>query len=73
VSDDKIISFEPKRKTRAADNADQQLRAKRSVERVRILSRAVRELRESGANTKEIARTLRMIADELEGGGVAPA
>ncbi len=72
MSDDKIISFEPKRKARAADNADLQLRTKQSVERVRILSRAVRELRESGASTKEIARTLRMIADELEGGGAAP-
>jgi truncated hemoglobin YjbI len=53
------------RKARAADNADQQKRAKQSVE---LFSRAVRELTENGANTKEIARTLRMIADELEGG-----
>jgi hypothetical protein len=71
VSDDKIISFELKART--AGTADQHRRAQQSAEDVRILSRAVREMRERGASKKEIAHTLRMIADELDDGGRAPA
>ena len=62
MSHDNVVSLEPKLLARSA----RQQEVVRSAENIRILSRAVREMRVRGASSKEIAATLRLIADEIE-------
>jgi hypothetical protein len=60
-----VLSFAPR--LRARDEAQNRCAIAQSAERFRLATRAVREMRERGAGSKEIAHTLRTIADELEG------
>ena len=69
VSDDKIVSLDSKLQAKAAADARKRQFIDRSAKHFRTLSRAVREMRDDGASTKEIVHTLRIIADELDGGG----
>ena len=66
--DDKIVSLESKLQAKFAQMVARRRDIDRSAGNFRIVSRAVREMRDGGASSKEIANTLRLIADELEGG-----
>ena len=69
VSDnDKIVRLEPKLQAKSAAAIARRRDVDRSAGNFRIVSRAVREMRDGGASSKEIANTLRLIADELEAG-----
>ena len=67
VSDDNILSIKSKLAAKAKVAAQQREFIDQSSKHFRTLSRAVRQMRDDGASTKEIAHTLRTIADELDG------
>jgi hypothetical protein len=69
MSEDNVLSLEPILKAKAQAAAECRKMVDRSAEHFRILTRAVREMRERGASTIEIAHTLRTIAEELDSGG----
>ena len=66
LSDDNVLNLEPRLKARADAAQERRKTIDRSGEHFRMLTRAVREMREKGATSKEIVHTLRTIADELE-------
>ena len=70
--DGKIVNIGPKLRARAEAQIDNRTRIDRSAEHLRAVRRMVREMRELGATTLEIARTLRVVADELEGANGRP-
>jgi hypothetical protein len=70
--DDKIVNIGPKLRARAEAQVDNRTRTERSAEHLRAVWRMVREMRELGATTLEIARTLRVVAEELEGANRRP-
>ena len=72
MSDNNVLSLEPKLKARADTAAERRKTLDRSAEHFRMLARTVREMRQKGATSKEIVHTLRTIADELERGGTIP-
>ena len=67
VNDDNIISIKSTLAAKAKIAAQQREFIDQSSKHFRTLSRAVRQLRDDGASTKEIVHTLRTIADELDG------
>jgi len=69
MGDDNIVSLEPKFQARAEAAAGRRVGVDLSAERFRMIARAVRQMRERGSSTNEIAYALRLIADELESGG----
>ena len=68
MSDHNIISIAPKLAAKFETAARQRQSIGQSAQHFRTLSRTVRQMRDDGASTKEIAHTLRVIADELDGG-----
>jgi len=69
MGEDNVLSLGPILQAKAQAAAEGRKMVDRSAEHFRILTRAVREMRERGASTREIAHTLRTIADELDSGG----
>jgi hypothetical protein len=63
VSDDNVVNLEGKLLAKGG----RQREIDRSAGNLRILSRAVHEMREQGANSIEIAASIRLTADELDG------
>jgi hypothetical protein len=68
MSDHNIISIAPRLAAKIETAARQRQSIDKSAQHFRVLSRAVRKMRDDGASTKEIVHTLRVIADELDGG-----
>jgi len=68
MDDEKIVTFAPRLRARVEAAIESSKTVERSAEGFRTVTRAVREMRERGATTKEITHTLRAIADELDGG-----
>ena len=68
MSDHNIISMGPRLAAKIETAARQRQSIDQSAQHFRTLSRMVRQMRDAGASTKEIAHTLRVIADELDGG-----
>ena len=68
MSEHNIISIAPKLAAKFETTARQRQLIDRSAQHFRTLSRTVRQMRDDGASTTEIAHTLRVIADELDGG-----
>ena len=68
MNDDNVVSIGSKLQAKAETAAQQRQSIHQSAQHFRTLSRAVRSMRDNGASTKEIAHTLRIIADELDGG-----
>jgi len=66
MSDDNVLSLEPRLRAKADAALERRRTIDRSAEHFRLLTRTVREMREAGAATKEIVHTLRTIADELD-------
>ena len=66
LSDANVLSLEPRLKAKADAALERRKTIDRSGEHFRVLTRVVREMREKGANSKEIVHTLRTIADELD-------
>jgi len=68
MSDNNVLSLEPKLKAKACAAAERRKAIDQSAEHFRMLTRTIREMREKGATSKEIVHTLRTIADELDNG-----
>ena len=66
--EDNIVSLEPKLQAKSAAAIARRRDVDRSAGNFRIVSGAVREMRDGGASSKEIANTLRLVAEEVEGG-----
>ena len=65
MTEDKVVSFGKKSRVRAEAEAERRASVDRFRQHLRIVSRAVREMRESGATSQEIAHALRMAAEEV--------
>jgi len=68
MSDHNIISIAPRLAAKFETAVRQRQLIDQSAKHFRTLSRTVRQMRDDGASTKEIAHALRVIADELDGG-----
>jgi len=62
VSQDKILNFAPKFQLKE----DFDNRASQTGDRLRTLARAIREMRERGVSSNNVARLLRQAADDLD-------